>query len=171
MPRHDTNITKHLTCAIRAINITELCHDVISSCLITHPPSTLFDLVDCYKLTLSQLLNKHAPLKSKFIRFEPRNPWYTQALKKLKLAKRHLESICSRTHSFEDLNNLRSVTNYYHVATIEAKRTYNSSVISSSSTNHRRHWKNTNIILHCSSLPDALPSNNSLIKSRVSVFR
>jgi len=34
-------ITKHLTRSIRAIHITELCHDNLSSCLITHPSSTL----------------------------------------------------------------------------------------------------------------------------------
>jgi len=79
-------ITKHLTCAIRAININEFCHDILSSCLITHPTSTLSDLVDCYNSTLSQLLNKHAPLKSKFMQTKTRNPWYTQALKKLQLA-------------------------------------------------------------------------------------
>jgi len=50
-------ITKHLTRAILAMNITEFCHDILSSRLITHPPSTLSDLVDCYNSTLSQLLN------------------------------------------------------------------------------------------------------------------
>jgi len=86
-------MTKYLTRAIRVIYITELCHDILSSCLITHSPSTLSGLVDCYNLTLSQLLNKHAPLKSKITRTKPRNPWYTLALERLKLAKRHLESI------------------------------------------------------------------------------
>jgi len=83
--------------------ITEFCHDILSSRLITHPPSTLS--VDCYNSTLSQLLNKHAPLKSKVTHTKPRNPWHTLALKKLKLIKRHLERILSRTHSFEDLKN------------------------------------------------------------------
>jgi len=145
-------ITKHRTRAIRAINITEFCHDILSSCLITHPLSTLSDLVDCYNLTLSQLLNKHAPLKSKITRTKPRNPWYTLDLKILKLAKRYLERIWSRINSFEDLNNLRSDTNHYHAAIIKAKRTYNSSLISSSSTNSRQLWKNINILLHRSSL-------------------
>jgi len=130
-------ITKHITRAICAISITELFHDILSSCLITHPPSTLSDLVDCYNSTLSQLLNKHAPLKSKITRTKPRNIWYTLALKKLKLPKRHLDRIWSRTHSFEDLRNSRSATNYYRAAIIKAKRTYNSSLISFSSTNPR----------------------------------
>jgi len=118
-----TPITKYLTRTIRVINITEFCHDILSSCLITHPPSTLSDLADCYNSTLSQLLNKHATLKSKIIRTKARNPWYTQALRNLKLVKHHLERIWSRTHSFEDLTNLRFATNHYHAAIIKAKRT------------------------------------------------
>jgi len=114
-------ITKHLTRAIRAINITELCHDILSTCLINHHPSALSDLVECYNSTLSQLFNKHAPIKSRITRTKPRNPWYILALKKLELAKRHLERIWSRTHSFEDLKNLRSATNHYHAAIIKAK--------------------------------------------------
>jgi len=154
-------ITKYLTRAMRAINITEFCHDILSSCLLTHLSSTLYDLVDCYNSTLSQLLNEHAPFKSKIIRTRPHNPWYTQALKTLKLAKRHLKCIWSRTHSFEDYKNLRSATNHYHAAIMKAKRTYNSSLISSSSTNLRQLWNNINILLHRSSLP-ALPSYDSL---------
>jgi len=73
--------------------------------------------VDCYNSTLSQLLNKHAPLKSKIIHTKPHNPWYTQASsKKLKLLKRNLELIWSRIHSFEDLKNLRSATDHYDAA-------------------------------------------------------
>jgi len=67
-------ITKHITrdIGLRAINIrpTEFCHDILFSCLNTHPPSTLSDLVDCYNSTLSQLLNTHAP---KITRTKPRN--------------------------------------------------------------------------------------------------
>jgi len=123
-------ITKHLTCAIRAINITELCHDILSSCLTTHPPSALADLlVDCYNSTLFQLSNKHTPLKSKIIHTKPSNPWFTQALKKLRLANRHPECIWSHTHCSEVI---KLAYNHYHAAIIIAKRTCNCSLISSS---------------------------------------
>jgi len=54
------------------------CLGILSSRLITHSSSTLSDLVDSYKSTLFQLLNKHASLKSKIIRTKPRNPGYTE---------------------------------------------------------------------------------------------
>ena len=76
---------------------------------------------------------------------------------KLKLAKRRLERIWSRSHSSEDLKNLRSVTNHYHAVIIKAKRAYNSILISSSLTNPRQLWNNFNKILHRSSSP-VLPS-------------
>jgi len=59
------------------INITLFCHDILSSRLITPPPSTLSALVNCYKSFHSQLLNQRAPLKSKIIRTEPRHPRFT----------------------------------------------------------------------------------------------
>jgi len=82
------------------------------------------------------------------------------AVKKLKHAKRHLERIWSRTPSLEDLENVLSATNHYHADIIKAKQTYNSSLISTSSTNPRQLWKNINILRHRSSLP--LPSYDSL---------
>ena len=52
-------------------------------------------------------------------------------LEKLKLSKRRLERVWSRSHSSDDLKNFRSATNLYHAAIIKAD---NSSLIS--------HWTN-----------------------------
>ena len=71
----------------------------MSSNLITHPPTNLSDLVDCYNSTLATLLNKHAPLKSKILHPKPANHWFTPALNKFKLTKRHLERVWSKSLS------------------------------------------------------------------------
>ena len=84
-------ISKHLTRAIHSINIERFTRDIISSRLITHPPSNLSDLIDCYNSTLTNLLDKHAPLISKITRTKPPQPWFTPTLNKLKSAKRRLE--------------------------------------------------------------------------------
>jgi hypothetical protein len=112
----------------------------LSSTLITHPPSALSDLVDCYNSTLSSLLNKHAPVITKTLRLKPSNPWFTPVLRKLKRARRQLERIWSRTRSSDDLRSLRSATNRYHAAIIKAKRDYNAKLISSNLTNPRKLW-------------------------------
>ena len=127
-----------------------------------HSPTNLSDLVDCYNLTLSNILNKHAPLKSKLIRPKPSNPWFTPALQKLKSARRHLEKIWSRSHSTFDLKLLRSATNHYHTSIIKAKKLYNSTLLSSNLTNPKKLWNTINkLVLHRISKP-SFPSSFNL---------
>ena len=91
--------------------------------LLLHCFISFDDLVDCYNKTLSDLLNKHAPLKSKLFRPKPSNPWFSPTLAKLKFTRCHLEKIWSSSHSLLDLKLLRSATNHYHAAIIKAKKT------------------------------------------------
>ena len=105
--------------------------------------------------------SKHAPLKSKILHPKPANHWFTPALNKLKLTKRHLERVWSKSHSIEDLKLLRTASNHYHAALIKGKRVYNSTLIASSLTNPRHLWKNVNKILHRISSP-VLPSYDSV---------
>ena len=121
----------------------------MSSNLITHPPTNLSDLVDCYNSTLATLLNKHAPLKSKILHPKPANHWFT------------LERVWSKSHSVEDLELLRTASNHYHAAIIKAKRVYNSTLIAYSLTNPRQLWNNVNSMLHRTSSP-VLPSYDSI---------
>ena len=114
-------VSKHLTRAIHSIYIERFARDIISSRLIAHPPSNISDLVDCYNSTLTNLLDKHAPLVSKIIRSKPSQPWFTPALNKLESAKRRLERAWSKSHSSDDLKLLRSATNHYHAAVIKDK--------------------------------------------------
>ena len=128
-------LTKHFFRCIKSINLNNFIRDIRISRLITHPPTNLSDLVECYNLTLSNILNKHAPLKSKLLRPKPSNPWFTPALQKLKSTHRHLEKIWSRTCSTFDLKLLKSATNHYHTSIIKAKKLYNSTLLSSNLTN------------------------------------
>ena len=52
---------------IKSISIERFSDDIANSVLVTQPPSTLQELVDCYNSTLSEILNKHAPIQSKLI--------------------------------------------------------------------------------------------------------
>ena len=108
----------------------------------------LSDLVKCYNLTLSNILNKHAPLKSKLLRAKPSNPWFTPALQKLKSTRRHLEKIWSCSHSTFDLKLLRSATNHYRTSIIKAKKLYNSTLLSSNLTYPKKLWNTINKLLH-----------------------
>jgi len=80
-------------------------------------------------------------------------------LSKLKSAKRHLEKVWLRTRSLQDLQPLRTATNTYHSSIIHAKRIFNSSLISSSSSNPRKLWNTINKLLHRKPISQ-LPSSN-----------
>jgi hypothetical protein len=102
----------HLSRSIHSINIKSFIHDIMSSNLITHPPTNLSDLADFYNSILSTLLNKHAPLKSKILRPKTANHLFTPALNKLNLTKRHLERDWPKSNPNEDLKPLRTASNH-----------------------------------------------------------
>ena len=160
LPSPSPPLTKHYFRCLKSINIGNFLRDLRTSGLITRPPSNLSDLIDCYNLTLSSLLNKHAPLKSKLIRPKT-NPWFTPALNKLKSARHNLEKLWFRSHSALDLQLLRSATNHYHSAIIKAKKLYNSSLISTHINNPKKLWNTINNLLHRTAAP-SLPSYSTL---------
>ena len=149
--------------SVNSINVDQFIRDISISRLITHPPSTLNELLHSYNSTLSFIFNKHAPLKTKIVKSKNSQPWFTPALSKLKSARRHLERLWSRTHSSVDLQRLRSTTNHYHAAIIRAKKLYNSTLISSNISEPRKLWNSVNKILHrksASQFPNSIPSTS-----------
>ena len=134
--------------SIKAINVTQFSRDITLSRLITHPPSSLNELVDCYNTILTGILDKHAPLKTKTVKPKSSSPWFTSSLSKLKSARRQLERLWSRSHSALDFKLLRSATNHYHAAIIRSKKAFNSALISSNISQPKNLWRSVNKILH-----------------------
>ena len=131
----------------KSISISKFSADILHSRLITDQPTKLCDLIETYNTTLSSLIDKHAPLKTKFIRAKPINKWFTPALSTLKSARRHLEKIWLNSRSPDHLKLLRTATNKYHSAIIVAKKIYNASLISASTSNPRKLWNSINNLL------------------------
>ena len=147
----------------KSISISKFTRDILYSPLVTHPPSNLSDLVVAYNTTLTSLIDKHAPLKTKTIRAKPVNKWFTPALSALKSARRHLEKTWLNTRSPHNLKLFRTATNKYHAAIIIAKKIYNASLISSSASNPRKLWNSINNLLDrkpTSHLPSVIPSQS-----------
>ena len=89
-------ITKSFRC-INSIDTDQFCSDLENSALITCPTADLNDLVQQYNITLSTLLDKHAPLITKTVKES--NPWFSSELRKLKAACRKAEIKWRPTHS------------------------------------------------------------------------
>ena len=157
--------------SIKSINVSHFSRDITLSRLITHPPSTLDQLVHCYNSTLTGILHKHAPLKTKTVKSKSSQPWFTSSLSKLKSVRRKLERSWSSTHSASDFKLLRSATNHYHAAIIRAKKAFNSSLISSNISQPKNLWRSVNKILHRQS-PPVLPTlfPNSALPSMFATF-
>jgi len=134
--------------SIKSINVSQFSRDITLSRLITHPPSSLNELVHCYNTTLTGILHKHAPLKTKKVKCTSSPPWFTSSLSKLKSVRRQLERLWSRTHSAVDFKLLRSATNHYHAAIIRSKKAYNSALISSNISQSKNLWRSVNKTLH-----------------------
>ena len=56
LPPSPPPLTEHFFRCIKSINLNNFIRDIRTSRLITHPPTNLSDLVDCYNLTLSNIL-------------------------------------------------------------------------------------------------------------------
>ena len=143
---------------IKSIDIQSFCKDIASSTLVTNPPTALPDLVASYNTTLSAILDRHAPVKSKLLTSTHSNPWYTTELRTLKCDRRRCEHQwrshpCTQTLSF-----LRTATNIYNKALLAAKKLYYSELITSNSGNPHQLWNTINNILHRHQSP-SLPTN------------
>jgi len=171
---------KHATCpALRsfrrlgAIDIGQFISDLAESNLILSPPSDLTDLIECYNSTLSDLLDRHAPLVTRTCR-KPSQPWYTSTLRTLKSLCRKAERTWKRTHSTADWAMFKSSQSKYFTTVKDAKQQYHSHLISSTKGNPRSLWKTIDNLLHRrqpSPLPKASSDGVGLSSAFANYFR
>ena len=76
---------------LRRINHTQLRRDLEQLSVVTHPAVSLTTLVKQYNTDLSELLERHAPLKSRFLTLRPFSPWYDADLIAAKQKRRRSE--------------------------------------------------------------------------------
>jgi hypothetical protein len=76
----------------KSLDYAQLLTDIQSSDLIQNPNDSLCGLVEQYNNTLSNLLDKHAPLKTKVITIRPITPWYSDEIHAAKAERRKCEA-------------------------------------------------------------------------------
>jgi len=114
---------------IKSINGEDFNHDLASEPLITEPPTTLYELLECYNATLTRLLEKHAPLINKPAPSRPINPLITLFLSGLKATRRRLEKVWLTSKDSCHLMRLCQISDYYHHSVVLAKQAYDTSLI------------------------------------------
>src|SRR6218665_4139419 len=103
---------------------------IITSSLLTNPPTDHNDLLSAYNSTLSDFLNKHAPVITK-LETHAKNPWFNSYLQVLKSSCRRLERAYKQSGDLDILKELKTMTNRYHSQLLPAKKRYLPSLVHS----------------------------------------
>ena len=69
---------------LNKIDVTRFRQDLLNSDIVTKPKTELNELVNQYNSCLSQLLDKHAPLRVKKTGNRNINPWYNENIRTAK---------------------------------------------------------------------------------------
>ena len=121
-------------------------------------------LLVAYNISLSSLLDKHAPVITKLSKRKSKpNPWFTATQRAFRSTVRHAENLWKRTHSALDRSSFESLRNQYHRLTHTSKKQYFSNLVSSVSDNPKRLWQIVNKLLYCKSsspLPASAPGTS-----------
>jgi hypothetical protein len=76
---------------VKAIDHTAFLQDLQESSLVKSPAPDLETLLAQYNSTLSDLLDKHAPFKSKLLTLRPYSPWYNDTIRAAQRSRRKAE--------------------------------------------------------------------------------
>lgn len=92
VPRPAVLCKKLTFCKLKNIDMAEFSADIASSMLGTSVHWDNIDaLSDCFNMTLTDILDKHAPLETRIIINRPRIPWFNDDIQQLKRKRRRLE--------------------------------------------------------------------------------
>ena len=99
---------------MKNIDIAEFSSDIASSMLCASVHWDNIDaLSDCFYMTLTNILDKHAPHKTRIMINHPKIPWFNDDIKQLKRKRRRLEKKALKTDLPGDWNNYHKVRNQY----------------------------------------------------------
>ena len=104
---------------LHSIDHTAFLNDLQKTSLVTNPES-LSDLVDLYDSTLSNLLDKRAPIVTKRS-VTPSQPWFTDSLRTARRECCHAESAYRSTRSYLDYAVYKTLRNRYHKLVVATK--------------------------------------------------
>jgi len=149
-------ITKITRC-FKSIDIPAFCIDILASDLHTTIPTSLPEYLTLFDSTLTNLLDKHAPLKSVSCPAKPQKPYITPAIKAQKTIRSRLESVFRQTRSMINHLNFKKQSQNLSKLISAARRDYFRSLISQHQANPRQLWSTLNSLLS-RKLPQSLPT-------------
>ena len=132
---------------LNSIDIDELCDDLIQMELCSKEYADITELASAYNFTLSSLLDKHAPLKKKTVVCRQQVLWFSAGIKAAVQARRKAERKWRRSRSQEHLKAFKTARNHATYLMSEARRNYYSNMIAENSSDQRKLFQITSMLL------------------------
>ena len=120
-------------------------------------------LFDCFNETLTDILDKFAPLKTRTMINRPKVPWFNNDIKQLKRQRRRLEKRAVKTDLPGDWNNYHKVRNQYSAFLKSARVNYYSNLIDQCAGDSRKSFRLVNSLCR-EPLETALPKHTDATK-------
>ena len=133
---------------LKDIDMEKLNEDIQNSILVKDPPQELEDLIKCYNSTLTDILEKHAPLKEKVIRLQPLAPWYNNEIQKAKRERRKWERKYKKSRDNADAQILKQKHKAVQDMCDKAKKEYYNTKINDAKNDQKELFKICNGLLH-----------------------
>ena len=141
------------------IDIAAFSADIASSMLCASVHWDNIDaLSDCFNKTLTDILDKFAPLKTRIMINRPKVPWFNDDIKQLKRQHRHLEKRAVKTDLPGDWNNYHNFRNQYFAFLKSARVNYYSNLIDQCAGESRKLFRVVNSLCR-EPLETALPEH------------
>jgi hypothetical protein len=134
---------------IKSIDHAQLKHDIAKSELCKNPASgSVLDLVAQYNTVLNELLEKHAPERSKTITIRPLAPWYNQAIALEKKERRKAECKWRSTKLEVHREAYKHQKKKVNTMIDQAKCSYYQTLVKENSSNPKELFKIANTLLN-----------------------
>ncbi|KAK2561923.1 hypothetical protein P5673_015343 [Acropora cervicornis] len=146
IPRPHLSVEKVKSRKIKQINGESFKSDLKASDLCTTSRSNLDDMVKCYDDKLTDLLESHAPLKTKVIVVRPRVLCFSEELKRVKSKRRKQERKLLKTGTKCDRDAYRCVCNQYSALVKKAKGLHYTDLIDQCSGDSKKLFRILNLL-------------------------
>ena len=127
--------------AFHCINIASFMADITTSNLVTHPREHLSELYKQYHQILKTLLDKHAPIKTKYVSQNPPAPWMTPGIIKFTQRRRYLERVWRKSRSSLDRSRYTRQCHLCNREMSKAKSHYYENMVSTNYATPKQLWE------------------------------
>jgi hypothetical protein len=129
------------------LDYDQMKHDLQNTAFVMSPSDNVSDLYDQYINSLSSVLEKHAPLKTKCLS-QPTPVWITQQYREAKRLRRQSERIWRKNPSVLNRSKLRRQISRCNAIINKSKSDFYTEIINDNSGDSKKLWKELNNILH-----------------------